>query len=335
MAYLLPTNITDADYLHASARVRALESSLLTPERLRRMAEATSDQDALKVLSECGYGEDLSLENLDQAIQKKREDAFSEAEKMLPDPTLLNIFRLKFDYHNIKCLLKANAQNQPFEQLLLNGGSLPLTKLLQATAENDFADFPPLMREAANEALEVLQRTHDPRLADTALDRAMFAQMLQMATASSIKFLVEYVKLTIDSANLRLVVRLYKMGQEPARIAEFASPGGNLSLDRLRTDFTAEAIEAAYLNTPLQAAAQVGAEALRGQNSLAAVDQAADNALMHYLRQAKYIAIGAEPVLAFYAAAELESTVVNTVMAGRKAGQKPDTIMERLRMTYV
>ena len=49
--------LKDTEYLSISARVRAMENRLLTRERMERMVEARSDEDAAKVLLECGYGE--------------------------------------------------------------------------------------------------------------------------------------------------------------------------------------------------------------------------------------------------------------------------------------
>ena len=46
----------DTDYLSISARVRAMETRLLTRERLERMVDARDNAEALKVLAECQTG---------------------------------------------------------------------------------------------------------------------------------------------------------------------------------------------------------------------------------------------------------------------------------------
>lgn len=51
------SKIRDTDYLTISARVRAMENRLVTRERMERMVEARSDDEAVKVLAECGYEE--------------------------------------------------------------------------------------------------------------------------------------------------------------------------------------------------------------------------------------------------------------------------------------
>ena len=47
----------DTDYLAISTRIRAMETKMLTRERMERMIDAKDTIDALKVLEECGYGE--------------------------------------------------------------------------------------------------------------------------------------------------------------------------------------------------------------------------------------------------------------------------------------
>ena len=65
----------DTDYLFISTRLRALESKMLTRERMERMLEARSNEDAVKVLSECGYDglEPLTSASLEQSLKKSRE----------------------------------------------------------------------------------------------------------------------------------------------------------------------------------------------------------------------------------------------------------------------
>ena len=45
----------ETDFLSISARVRVLETRLLTAERMERMIEARDAAEAAKVLGECGY----------------------------------------------------------------------------------------------------------------------------------------------------------------------------------------------------------------------------------------------------------------------------------------
>ncbi len=48
------TPIKDTDYLAVSAWLHAMETRLLTPEKVERLLEAASETEARKLLTECG-----------------------------------------------------------------------------------------------------------------------------------------------------------------------------------------------------------------------------------------------------------------------------------------
>jgi len=148
-------------------------------------------------------------------------------------------------------------------------------------------------------------------------------------------FITGYVVLLIDSANLRTYVRAKRMGKgfDVLRVALIS--GGKVSVPSFLGDASADPIENVFNQSPLAAAAQIGAQALRGEASLSDVDLACDNALMKYLKPAKYVAFGADSLIGYQAAIEAELTSVRTVIAGRIAGLPAETITERLRETYV
>ncbi len=81
-----------------------MENRLLTRDRMDRMIDAADDGEARKVLAECGYPEGGGL---DQALAAARADVFRDMESAVPDRRLVEIFQLKYDYHNAKILLKA------------------------------------------------------------------------------------------------------------------------------------------------------------------------------------------------------------------------------------
>ena len=101
--------INEYDYLYISARIHAMENRLLTRERMERMLGAHSVDDAAKVLSECGYGEFASLTpaSIEHTLDQARLELFAELRRSVPDPSIVDVFCIKYDYHNAKVLLKA------------------------------------------------------------------------------------------------------------------------------------------------------------------------------------------------------------------------------------
>ena len=101
--------IKDTDYLAISAYVRALENNLLTAEQFEQLISAKSDDEESKLLQSFGYGqlEPKHPEALDADLVAVRAEALEELTAGMPEPGDLDVFKIKYDYHNVKVLLKA------------------------------------------------------------------------------------------------------------------------------------------------------------------------------------------------------------------------------------
>ena len=330
-------NIKDTDYLFSSARIKYLEQKLLSRDKLERMSDAKSPEDALKMLSEFGWPEitKATMAAVEEVLSNRRSEAFALVRNMVPEKRLTDIFLIKYDYHNLKTLLKSEATGENPDKLLIDSGMFPCRHLKVMLQNDKYPGMNKIMVGSIAEARDVLGRTQDPQLLDLIFDKAMYAGMLEITNSLNFKFLKDYVVLLIDSVNLRTYVRSRRMGKGPEVLRYALIPGGSVPVFRLLEDVSADIMESVFYHSPLAVAAQTGTQALRGEKSLYAVDFACDNVLLKYVRTAKYKAFGAEPLIGYLAAAEAELTSVRTVIAGRMAGLSAETIIERLRETYV
>lgn len=321
----------DTDYLAISARIRAMENRLLTPERMNRMIEARDDGEAMKVLAECGYGEGGSLESV---LAQARANTLTDIARSVPDQRLVELFQLKYDYHNAKAIVKAQAMNVPAERLLLPGGRYDANDLLEGWQREELRGCSEAFRRAMAEAKTVLAETHDPQQADLLLDRACYREMAELADALGSPFLQGYVRLTVDVANLRTAVRVHRMGKEGDFLRRVLLPGGSVS-EQILASARSEGLADVFRTGPLAQAAELGAKlAQPGGGSLTAFEKACDDAVTTYLTGARMVAFGEEPVVGYLYAKEAEMTAIRTIFAGRAAGLDGDTIRARLRMTY-
>ena len=329
--------VKDTEYLFASGHVKCIEKKLLSRDKLERMCDAKSPEDAFKLLNEYGWPEIAkpTMAALEEVLTNRRGEAFELIRNMVQDKQLADVFLVKYDYHNLKTLLKSEATGENPDGLLIDSGLFPCRRLKTMLQEEKYPGMSKNMVKSIAEARDVLARTQDPQLLDLALDKAMYAEMLEMADSLKFEFLKGYMTLTIDSVNLRTYVRSRRMGKGAETLRYALVPGGKVPVSRLLEDVSADILESVYSSSPLALAAQTGAKALRGEESLYNVDLACDNALLRYMKKAKYVAFGAEPVVGYLAAVETELTDVRTVIAGRIAGLSAETITERLRETYV
>ncbi len=328
--------IVDTDYLFLSSRVKAMESRLLSRDRMERMLEAPSPEDAAKVLQECGYGEleHLSVAAIEAELSRQREQLFQELAGLAPDPDILDVFRVKYDYHNVKVILKAEAVEADAAPLLVDAGRVSPAVLQEALRTSEMQGIPSYVQSAALHAREVLSTTGDPQLADFVLDRAYFEDMLDLAQDSGSDFLTGYVRIQIDAANLRTLVRTMRMGKSMDFLKGVLFRGGEIDVNRLLAASSGGSLAEPYAVSPLREAAECGAAAVGG-GELTQFERLCDNAVLSYVAGAKYVAFGEAPLIGYLAAKENELTAVRIILTGRMAGLDADTIRERLRDAYV
>ena len=329
--------LKEYDYLYISARIHAMENKLLTRERMERMLSARSAEEASKVLAECGYGDFPSLTPaaIEHTLDAARLSLFAELRRAAPDPAIVDVFCIKYDYHNAKVLLKAEATGQSPDELLLDAGRYPAGRLKEDYLQGDLSRYSATFAQAVAQAKELLASSGDPQAADLLLDRAYYTEMLAAAKAARSPFLEGYVRLSIDSVNLRSVVRAARMGKGPDFLRRVLLPQGNVKADSLLAAGAGAAdLAGVFAHTYLTAAAQEGAEAMRG-GSLTQFERLCDNALTAYLSPRKRVAFGEHPLIGYLYAKENELTTIRIILTGRLAGLDAETIRERLRESYV
>ena len=209
--------IKDTEYLYLSTKIRAMESRLLDRERMDRMLEAATVEDAAKVLVECGYPElsVVNVDTVDEILAQAREEVFAELSGLAPNEAMLDVFKVKYDYHNAKALLKSEALRLDPGRLLVDTGRVPPKVLEEAVQKSEFRDIPETLAAAIVQAREVLGATRDPQRSDLILDKAYFQELEHLAHESRSDFLKGYVQMLVDAANVydenELAVRLRTM----------------------------------------------------------------------------------------------------------------------------
>ena len=328
--------IKDTDYLFISTYLHSRERNLLTAARMERMIEAPTAEEAVKVLQEIGYGEIPSVteQALSEALAREQEKLFADLYRFVPDKAVVDVFKVKYDYHNLKALLKARAMGVDSGRLLLDAGRVPAEEMRRAVAEGNYGSLPQALSQAAEEAGEVLSTTGDPQLSDFVLDRAYYAEMLSAAEDTGSGFLTQYVRATIDAANLRSAVRTLRMHKGAELLKKVLIPGGTIQPEAVQTAALMGKLEELYRSTDLRGASELGTAAVQG-GSLTPFEKACDDAVTRAVARAKSVPFGVEAVVGFLAAKEIEFTAVRIIMSSRMAGIGGDTIRQRLREAYV
>lgn len=328
-----------ADYLYSSARIRALENQLLGADRVNRLCDTGSVENAISLLKEWGVEirRDTDGKFLREAtILGRLRAAYTEIAGMADEP-LFDLWRYPYDCNNLKAALKCFARGIEPDEMLFDFGTVDAETLKQAVRTRDFTAFPPFFATAADEAASAYAKTKNPQQIDLILDKACYAGMLAAAEKSGSDYTLGLVRAKIDLVNLVMCVRVLRMKSGEAGrlfLNESLISGGLLG-----TDFCAELYtrgeKGMWERLLYSEYAKFATAVQESDRSLTAIERFADDTWMELAKAAKFIPFGTEVLTGYLIAAEYEARNLRIALAGTEAGLAADTIRERIRDSYV
>lgn len=319
--------VKNTDYLCLSAMLRAREAKMLGRDKLERLLTEPY-ADAARALTDCGY-EDMSemdTRGINEALGRHRAAELAEVYDMCPDKRVVDVFRLKYEYHNAKVIVKSGGAGG--EGLLSGSGRCEAKELLAVYESGENTDLSETLAEAMAEAKVTLARTGNPQLADFILDRAYFSELTRLAQEIGDGFISGYVRMLIDSANVRIAVRAQSIEGSAGQLASALIPGGTVDPDEVRRSMESrDALVQLYANTMFAEAVQ--------KEGMTAFELAADNAVNAFLADSELVSFGPAAIAGYLAAVENEITAIRIILTGRLMGIDPKLLRERLRESYV
>ncbi|MBE6702107.1 MAG: hypothetical protein E7585_01680 [Ruminococcaceae bacterium] len=316
-----------ADYLYASARVRALEARLAGRDKLNQLLEISSVDEILNALAENGFEKEAGADKApDRALQK----AFLAVSEAMPHKGAIRFLQYPYDCHNLKAVEKSRIKRVDPAEMLIDLGSVPL-KVLQTGEENELsALLPPHMAKALPRVREAFAKTGNPQEIDFILDRALYEDMAEAAT---VPFAQKWLTAKADLTNLLLCLRLVRMnsgelGRSTLRHA-YLTVGSLDETFLLQCYDSGEGAFAALLSsTPYETV-------FAKEAALYLLEKKADDYLIELVKAGGSVVFGAEVPLAYLLATEALCKNIRILLAGKKAGLAADTIKERMRVCYV
>ncbi|MDR0951383.1 MAG: V-type ATPase subunit [Oscillospiraceae bacterium] len=324
--------VKELDYLYLTSLIRAREPKSFSGAVRARILEAPGFDEAARQLQELGYPDLSGMDagQISKALEQYRAEKLEELEGLSPEAELIQVFRLRFDYHNAKTLIKSEAASTDGARLLLGAGRFAPDKL-QKDFENDaLGSYPEIFAAALIEAKSTLGRTENPQLADFVLDAAYFSELEGLAQSISSPLVREYVRRLTDSANLSAAVRTLRMGRDAGFLKQALFSGGSVDFGEfLREALTAEELEKLFSDTIFAKAAELGAKSAAG-GSLSEFERERDGALRRWLDGLGRVTYGAEAPLQYLANFESELADVRVFLTGLLSGVSREQLRKKL-----
>lgn len=343
---------TYKDYMFLASMIKMRAQNMLTFERLEQMLASGNEEDAKRLLAEAGWPNMAGMgpAEIDRTLSERRKTILNDIERVISEDQIVEVFRMKYDYHNAKVIVKGEEIGAKGEPLYSGAGRTDPKKLRDAYIDSDYRFVPSALGAAMEEARAVLAKTQNSQLADTILDKAYFKEMLELCGQVEPKteipsmildpealdpFMIRYRNLLVDCANLRTCVRCIRMGKDIDFLKSVLIPDGGISADYLALSaYSGDGLVPLFTATPLQEAAALGMAAVKG-GSLTKFEKECDDGIMRHLANLRMMYFGPELVTWYLSVEETNLINVRMILTGLQSGISPEKLRERLRETYV
>ncbi|MEG0379818.1 MAG: V-type ATPase subunit, partial [Eubacterium sp.] len=235
---------------------------------------------------------------------------------------ITDILLMPTDVHNIKTILKGQLQRVEVEDLLLEGGGIPLETLLKALEHGDYTLLPDCYRAP----LKRLEDVEDPRLISITIDNAAYAQTLKTLAEKkhSDALLQNYYRAKIDFTNILTILRANVLHWDTPTVKPLLITGGEID-QRVLLDSVAMPSEqlvkqlahgkhSVLIRTILEHYAQDG--------NLSEAEQKFENAAFDIIHDSRNDSFGIGPLANYLLQRQAEGKALRVMFAGKRSGVK-------------
>ena len=325
------------DYGQSVVTIRVLEKRLLTKNRIERMIESETCEEVLKLLSETEYSQDMTdIQNsrdYEKILKRETERVFSLVRNMSKNKEVVDILSLKYDYHNLKVLIKSKVFEKDNTNLLMNAGTIDITKF-KTKSETQSLDLPEEILEAIAEIKKEENLT--PQKIDIIVEKYYFKNLVNLSKKIDVKVITDYVKGLIDFQNIITLFRVQKQNRDAKFLDSVIFEGGTISKDKIVASLndSSETILNKFKKEKLGPYLVKGVEVFNKTKRLSEFEKISDNYLMELNKESKYIVFGPEPLFTYLVAKEREINAIRLIMVSKINNISSEKIRERLRDTY-
>jgi V/A-type H+-transporting ATPase subunit C len=332
--------VSPARYAYAVGKVRVLETRLLDSTFLERMIEAPTSEAAFRILNEIPdyqeyIQEGIDPRNFEEMLENQLKKMYLLVDKLFFDKAIIDVFRIRYDFANAKVIIRNLFLEEKKTPGLFGFGIIPPEKLTEAVENRDLKELPQGLGPAIKKALDYFEEAKDPQELDFILDRAWCDHAYLLT--KRFPFVNGYLKSFIDLNNTMTFLRCKIFKKNPAFLKRALLDNGRIPAkeflklyERPYHELHLELSRRNYLKY-----IKDGVDQALNEGSLERLAKDADDYLIMYLKKAKGMTFGFEPVFGYMMAKENETGLIRNIMIGKIYDQPLEQIRKGQRVSYV
>lgn len=326
-------------FIRPSITTRVYEKNLLTSENLKRLIDTDDLKEALTSLNDTKYGQYLQKldrpEDYEKVLSKMLLNSYKDMIKISPDKNLVKYLEEKYNFHNLKVLVKELIQDEDYKSIYIDIGKIDLVNIKRNLKEDIKTKDEYLAY--AKKALDIYKENKDPQDIDLSLDKDFYEKLLEDAKKLDYESLIRFTKERIDLTNLKALLRIKGQGQSIDLLEKALIDGGNIEKNLFRDSLNAEKSSYPNLFFKEKIYPQVK-EALEESDlnkTMQKIEKIIDNHLMNFAKESKKVSYGPEVIMGYLISREMEVKNLRIILTAKLNSLSREFMEERLRDLYV
>lgn len=330
-----------SDFIQGVTRTKVIETRLLSQDKINRMIESNDVEEALRLLNESEYSDSfkgvLVSADYEKILSNELIRIYDLMRDVSADPVVVDLLALKYDYHNMKVMVKEKIYKKDLSDLYISVSVLAPDFMKEAYTTQDFRQISKEFKTAIDAVEEDFEKSSDPQRIDFIFDEYYFKHLYNMAESTKTELFVNYVQDMIDFTNVASLIRLKKQNKDIEFCKDVILENGNIKKDDILAAFndSIDDMMDRFKDSKISNSLIKGLDSYKETSSLSILEKYKDDYLMDLNKASKYINIGPEPIFSYIVAKETEIKTLRIILVAKLNNLSPDVIRERVRELYV
>lgn len=330
----------DTDYKGINTLIRTYELRLLKREDFERLIKADSLKAALDFLKSTDYEIDteavLHDKRFNEFLMTHLSNVYEELYEVAPQPELVDLFSLRYSYHNLKVMLKERFLEQDHSDLLIPIGRLSLDSLRNLIETQESSSAHPIMIEAVKAVIEEFEESQRIEAVTVYMDTYYLRHLRAISNDLNNPTITKITDLIIDMYNLSTVVRSRKQEKPRSHLYALLSSAGSVSKQEMIDESINGPVAVIKKLYGGQTYSSELEKVISDNNTVQTLklDKLQADLIHDVVSSGLYEAFGPMPLLGYLYAKETEVTNLRLLLVGKDNGINEDILRERVRQVY-
>ncbi|MGO2853842.1 MAG: V-type ATPase subunit, partial [Tetragenococcus koreensis] len=232
-------------YHTVNPAVRLKETELLTKETFEQLIAAESFEKIRELLNPTVYSKYLTDHfqfHFEESLDEELDKTYQEMIELVPDPTIVWIYTMRYTFHNLKVLTKAEKMQEDYDHLFMPDGFYSIEEVKSAIENGVSGVLPKSIIEAIHDVNQYFEESAILQGIDVIYDRHFLTEQRRLAEALKYPELLQEVIAFIDFNNIITMARCILQNRSQAFMSAVLSDAGSIKKETF-LNFTDQSME--------------------------------------------------------------------------------------------